>query len=703
MKDLADLAWPIERATDALFDLAQRAGLRPREPRAREEAGRGSGTDFLEATASEMDLEAEPVEVAYAEAESFLARAAPALVRIEGFEGGPRLLLVIGARGGHVRVLAPDLRVVRVRVSELRARWCARLEAAYAPMVEPVLDTARLSGRARERARGAILAEHLGAVAVGGAWLVRLPPGRSLLLQAHRAGLGVRIAAVVVASLIASALGLVAWIALGRGALAGRFEPAAIAAWALLLLSVIPLRLVESWLQGAVAIRAGALFKRRLLAGATRLDPEDVRGEGAGHLLGRVLEAEALEAQALGAGFQILGAAIDVPLAIFALASGPSPGSSLALFGTCALVAVVLALRHRARSRRFADARLAMTQDLVERMVGHRTRIAQEDPSRWHLAEDRLLERYLERSRELDATSLTLGNVLTAAWLVAGLVPLLAAFVGGTASPVAIAIGLGGVILGQQALSKLTAGLVQVSTCAVAWRTVRPLFEAAARRDQPGLPPALLERDEHAQSAALVEARGITFRFPSRDRAVLENVDVAIAPGARVLVTGPSGGGKSTLASLLIGWRESTAGLLFLLGLDRKSHGTAAWRARVAAAPQFHENHVFTGTLAFNLLMGSKHARTEDDHARARDVLAELGLDDVVRRMPSGLQQIVGETGWQLSHGEKSRIYIARALLQGGDLVVLDESFAALDPHSLRAAFDCVLARSKGLVVVAHP
>ena len=71
--------------------------------------------------------------------------------------------------------------------------------------------------------------------------------------------------------------------------------------------------------------------------------------------------------------------------------------------------------------------------------------------------------------------------------------------------------------------------------------------------------------------------------------------------------------------------------------------------------------------------------------------------------MPSGLQQVVGETGWQLSHGERSRLYIARALLQNAELVVLDESFAALDPETLRRALRCVLERAKTLLIVAHP
>jgi ATP-binding cassette subfamily B protein len=65
--------------------------------------------------------------------------------------------------------------------------------------------------------------------------------------------------------------------------------------------------------------------------------------------------------------------------------------------------------------------------------------------------------------------------------------------------------------------------------------------------------------------------------------------------------------------------------------------------------------------------------------------------------------QIVGESGWQLSHGERSRLFIARALLQEADLLLLDESFAALDPESLGQALRYVLARADALLVVAHP
>jgi ATP-binding cassette subfamily B protein len=122
----------------------------------------------------------------------------------------------------------------------------------------------------------------------------------------------------------------------------------------------------------------------------------------------------------------------------------------------------------------------------------------------------------------------------------------------------------------------------------------------------------------------------------------------------------------------------------------------------VAAVPQFHENHVFTSSLAFNLLMGRSWPPTGTDLDDARAVCEELGLGPLLARMPGGLFEPVGETGWQLSHGERSRMFIARALLQRADITVLDESFGALDPETLRAVIPCVLRRAGTLVVFAH-
>jgi ATP-binding cassette subfamily B protein len=71
--------------------------------------------------------------------------------------------------------------------------------------------------------------------------------------------------------------------------------------------------------------------------------------------------------------------------------------------------------------------------------------------------------------------------------------------------------------------------------------------------------------------------------------------------------------------------------------------------------------------------------------------------------MPAGLQQVVGENGWQLSHGELTRVYAARAILADADLVILDESIAALDPRTAEAVLACARRRTRALLLIAHP
>ena len=184
---------------------------------------------------------------------------------------------------------------------------------------------------------------------------------------------------------------------------------------------------------------------------------------------------------------------------------------------------------------------------------------------------------------------------------------------------------------------------------------------------------------------------------------MLRDCSLSLAEGDRVLLEGPSGGGKSTLASLLVGLRTPESGHILLRGLDRSTLGALAWQERVVSAPQFHENHVLSGTLAFNLLMGRAWPPSDDDRREAEALCRELGLGALLERMPSGLDQVVGETGWQLSHGERSRVFLARALLQRADVLILDESFGALDPHTLRTCMEVVFARARTLVVIAHP
>jgi ATP-binding cassette subfamily B protein len=458
--------------------------------------------------------------------------------------------------------------------------------------------------------------------------------------------------------------------------------------WALLLLTLVPLRVFITRLQGWVAIGTGALLKQRLFFGSLRLDPDSLRHQGAGQLLGRVLESEAVEALALSGGFLAVVALIEIIVAIFVLAVGAGGLLQAALLFLWLGIAGAMTWTYFRRNREWTDVRLAMTHDLVESMAGHRTRLAQLASDRWHDGEDEALESYLKSSRKLDRSTVGLLALVPRGWLVLGLLGLAPALLYGAPSTSRIAIAVGGTLLAYRAWRRLTAGAWQLAGAAVAWQRTSVLFHAATRQELPGS----LDTPTGEPAPAVVEACNLVFRYSDRTAPVLDGADLQIAMGERLVLEGPSGGGKSTLVSLLTGVREPNSGRVLIHGFDRATLGAAEWRRRLAAAPQFHENHVLAETFAFNLFLGHPAVLTQRDFEDAEAICRELGLGNLLERMPAGMLQMVGETGWQLSHGERSRLYIARALLQD----------AALDPENLKCAVECVVKRARSLLVIAH-
>ena len=648
---------------------------------------------WLDSAALTMGFEAQPAETPYIEFEHHLRHIGPALIHVPT-DGGPAFLAILP--GG--RVLTTDLTKVGADPAVIRTALCASFESPVLDEIQETLDLAGIPPSNQSRARDAMLRERLSTKRIRGIWMLRLPPSANFRQQLRHAHIPRRLAALASAHALQYALWILAWWVVGSHVLRGGTDRGWLVPWALLLLTLVPLRVLITRLQGWVAIAAGALLKQRLFFGSLRLDPDSLRHQGAGQLLGRVLESEAVEALALSGGFLAFVALIEIVASIFVLAAGAGGLLHSALLVLWLLLVAAMARSYFRRNRDWTSVRLAMTHDLVESMSGHRTRLAQLSADRWHVGEDEALEEYLRSSRSMDTATARLIGIVPRGWLIVGLLGLAPAFLRGVDSPGRIAIAVGGILLAYRAWKRLVAGAWQLAGATVAWQRTSVLFNAAARQELPGS----LNVPEPVAASPAIEASDLVFRYSDRTEPVLRGANLQIAHGDRVVLEGASGGGKSTLVSILAGVREPTSGRVLMHGLDRATLGAAEWRRRLAAAPQFHENHVLAETFAFNLFLGRPTVLGPADFEEAEAICDELGLTSVLERMPAGILQTVGETGWQLSHGERSRLYIARALLQDAELVVLDESFAALDPENLRRAVECVVKRARSLLVIAH-
>jgi ATP-binding cassette, subfamily B, bacterial len=648
---------------------------------------------WLESAALSIGFEAQPAETPYSDFERQLPRMGPALIQVLTADG-PAFLAILP----DGRLLTTDLAKVRVPPAAIRSALCANIEAPVAREIQESLDRAQVPPSKQARALDAILRERFRTTRIRGIWLLRLPPSAHFWEQLRRARIPRRLIALASAHALQYALWVLAWFVVGSNVLRGGTDRGWILPWSLLLLTLVPLRVLITRLQGLTAIGAGTLLKQRLFFGSLRLPPDSLRHQGAGQLLGRVLESEAVEALALSGGFLALVALIEIIACMFVLAMGAGGLLHSALLLAWLVIGSALAWSYFQRNRDWTNARLAMTHDLVESMAGHRTRLAQLPADQWHVGEDQALEEYLRISRSMDRSAARLTALVPRGWLILGLIGLAPAFVRGGDSPGRVAIAVGGILLAYRAWRRLAAGAWQMAGAAVAWQRTSVLFNSATRSDFPGS----LNVAEPNAASPVVETRDLVFQYSERAQPVLRGTNLSIAVGDRVVLEGASGGGKSTLVSILAGVREPNSGLVLINSLDRKTLGAPEWTRRLAAAPQFHENHVLAETFAFNLFLGRPTVLGPADFEEAQAICGELGLGSLLERMPAGMLQMVGETGWQLSHGERSRLYIARALLQNAELVVLDESFAALDPENLKRAVECVIKRARSLLVIAH-
>ncbi len=186
--------------------------------------------------------------------------------------------------------------------------------------------------------------------------------------------------------------------------------------------------------------------------------------------------------------------------------------------------------------------------------------------------------------------------------------------------------------------------------------------------------------------------------YPGRSEPALDGISLTVQAGELLALVGPSGCGKSTLLGVLLGLQRPDSGSVRIGGVELDDLDLDAWRARLAWVPQ--RPHLFNASIAENVRLG----RSGASNAEVWAAISDAGLESAVRRLPDGLDTILGDRGAGLSAGERQRLGLARAFLRDAPLLLLDEPTAGLDGHTEREIVQAIrrLAHGRTVVLVAH-
>jgi subfamily B ATP-binding cassette protein MsbA len=195
-----------------------------------------------------------------------------------------------------------------------------------------------------------------------------------------------------------------------------------------------------------------------------------------------------------------------------------------------------------------------------------------------------------------------------------------------------------------------------------------------------------------------VEFQNISFRYQENEDLIIEDLSLQIKSGETVALVGMSGGGKSTLVSLLPRFYDVTAGRILLDHIDIRDYQTQSLREQIGMVLQ--DTFLFSNTVRENILIGKPDASEEEIIAAAKAANAH----DFILKLPNGYDTKVGERGVKLSGGQKQRVSIARVFLKNPPILVLDEATSALDlesEHLIQEALE-KLAKDRTTFIVAH-
>ncbi len=528
---------------------------------------------------------------------------------------------------------------------------------------------------------------------------------RSLLRVAHAARPGrgrLALAALLGAAALASGVALLATsgLLIAQAALAPPILTLTVTIVGVRLFALLraTTRYGERIVSHDVALRALATLRARVVRRLVPLVPGGLPGMGAGDLLSRVVadvdRMRDLFVRALGPPvitlLVLLGAVLAAALVL------PAAGLALALVlgGAAVALPLITWAAGRRAARRQAPARAALTAEIVEALQ-HAPEIAAYGLEDDRVARVRDGDRALARCARRDAV---VGGVS------AGAVALLA----GLAAAAVLIVGipatadgrLDGVALAALALLAL-ASAEAVAPLPEAARHLSGTAAAARRIEEVTERPPAVQDPPHPQApplwAPVLALEGVTAGHPGGPD-VLHDVDLVVRPGSRIALVGPSGAGKSTALALMVRFLDPSAGRVTLDGRDIRDLAQTDVRHLVRLSGQ--DAHVFATTVRENVRIGRPGA----DDAAVRDALDRAGLGDWVAGLPDGLATPCGEDGARLSGGQRGRLALARALVSGAPVLLLDEPTAHLDAPAHRAfvADLAAAARDASVVLVTH-
>ena len=467
------------------------------------------------------------------------------------------------------------------------------------------------------------------------------------------------------------------------------------------------LRYTERLISHDVALRGVAGLRERLYRRLAAADPAVVAGLRRGDLLARVgadvdTLADLVVRSVLPFATATLTGLLTVALlAVVLPAAALALGSGLVL--ACGLAPRLAAVAARRAEQDAAAARARMSGEVLALLDGlAEVSVAGVAPAR------------LRRLEEIDAD---LAGRLDAAARPAGLAAGLVTVSMGAATLAALALGVRAVgagsvpevMLAVLALTPMAAAEIALPLPAAATGFVRS--RAAAGRvmellDAPPDPAAAADRGEDAPGAAEpieeahLRATGLVCGWPGRAPA-LRGVDLDLPPGRRVAVVGPSGGGKTTLLLTLAGLLRPAEGQVRLSGagsVPTPLPDLPEPVVRRTVSFTAEDAYVFTTTVRENLRV----ARPDADDAALAGVLARAGLEGWLAGLPGGLDTMLGAGGSDVSGGERRRLLLARALLVGAPLLLLDEPAEHLDPATADSLIGDLLDAGPGVVLVTH-